>query len=141
MATASSVTFATQTYFGRGIKTLTISWIGASADGSVASVTTDQITTQFCQGYDLGAVEIVPRAPAPQAGYGITISDIYVSDLMGGVLTGLSHTTPQYFLPLLNGIVYGARPIFGTLTFALTSQNVSVAQGLCILFLYRSGGE
>jgi hypothetical protein len=134
----SAVTFSFQSLVGGNMAVLKASWLGDSGDGSVPAATTNASVTALMQGWTVGMIETIPDATVPPTNlYDITITDMYSLDIVGGVLANRSSTVAQRVIPLLNGVVYGAAPIYGALTINITGNTDVAAVGTILLFLYR----
>ena len=115
--------------FSCGPSCLGLEWTADVSDGSVPSLTTRHL------GGTLWTVETVPgEITPPTAGYGVTISNQYNRDLMGGTLAGRSSTQAQAASPLQNGVEWPAR-FYGPLNVSVTGNTVPSAQGKILIWL------
>lgn len=81
------------------------------------------------RGARLEAIETVP-APAstsPTAGWGITVTDDGLVDLLGGAGAARSATVPQRVLPVVSTGIVGTAPTSGDTTVTISGNSVSAA--------------
>ncbi len=109
-------------------KTITISWRGDLADGTIPAT---PIPSTGVLGWYLYTVETVPGSTAPTSGYGITIKNSHGIDLMDGNLANRSASAAQ--LVNAGAGAFGYPLVMGDLTFAITGNSVQNSTGTVIL--------
>lgn len=109
---------------------LTITWVGASNDGTVpATATTDAINAQIA-GYALTKCITIPGDPAPTHIYNITLIDQYGLDIASGSLA-------ERVADANEAVTLGTQIDEAGFTFTLTGNSVASATGICKLFFNR----
>jgi hypothetical protein len=136
---AGSVTQGITENQNTNIKTLTFSWTGDSADGTVPSTASSTTNTSAIEGMCIYHVITNPGGTAPTALYDIVLNDEDGMDMMGGTLANRSATLTELAVPLLDStnVVAGCRMVNGTITMVITNQSVNSAVGVIKVFLKR----
>lgn len=119
------------------MKVLTFTCTASADDASFPSTATSTETTARIQGYYLIEARTNPGAVAPQALYDIVLNDSDGIDLMGGQLANRSATVSERAIPALATGIYGGTAITGTLTLAVTGNNVNSAVTVITAILAR----
>lgn len=112
-----------------GVKVVTLSWT-AHTDGTVTSTATNAVMN----GYII-LVATNPGAVAPTTLYDITLTDSDGVDVMGGTLSDRSATASESALPLIGGVAYGGRYVYGSLTLNISNQSVNSATGTVTIYV------
>jgi len=109
-------------------KTITISWNGDAADGTIPETL---IPGTGVLGWYLYTVETIPGGTAPTNGYGITIRNSHGIDLMDGNVANRSASAAQ--LVNAGAGAFGYPLVAGDLTFAISGNSVQNSTGTVIL--------
>lgn len=113
-----------------GVHRLEIEW--TAPDGTYTSFVTRNIN-----GMVFG-VETDPGSTAPQDNYDITLTDQYGLDIMGGALDNRDTANTEFIQPY-NTVQtsYIEMPVHGSLTLAISGNNVNGATGKVVIYYYE----
>lgn len=134
---AGSVTQAIKNYTNGNMRTVTFSWVGDAANGTVPSTATSTAITTDISGWYVYAIETVPGSVAPTPLYDIVINDASGFDIAGGQLANRSATATERVIPKLDATasLYGGVLVDSALTLVITNQSAVSATGTVKLFL------
>ena len=136
---AGTVTQAIVKYPNANLQTVTFSWVGDAANGSVPSTATNAAITAAIAGWYVYSIDTDPGAVPPTTLYDIVINDASGFDIAGGQLANRSATATQRVIPKLDATasLYGGVLIDSTLTMVITNQTDVSATGTVKLFLAK----
>ena len=136
MAMGAGVTQKLNKIRGGDMLTLVFDWV-ANSSGVVPSTDTSVSVTKDIVGYYITEVRTTPGATAPTDNYAVLLYDSNGLDLLGGAGLNRSATASEATPPKILTSTYQSRPIDGTVTFAVSSNEVDTAIGSVKVFLRK----
>jgi hypothetical protein len=120
------------------IKTITFTWIGDSAAGTVPAYVIPAASLAFMKNYYIYVVETDPGTPAPTTLYDITITNAGARDVLGGAGADRSATLQEVVLPKFDATNNLYVPLDGTaLTINVAATTVNSATAYIKLWLAK----
>jgi hypothetical protein len=117
------------------VKQVTLTCIGASADGTFPAITIAE-TTQNLKSWYLYKMITDHGTKEPQDLWDVTITDENSIDILGGVGADRSHDTAQSVYPKNNGLAF-AQPVLGTWQINISGNNETSADIVVKLIFVR----
>lgn len=116
---------------GSGYKTISWTFTGDAANGTVPNLTITGDPLAYMKGWWIYYVETDPGATAPTALYDVVINNAAGRDIMGGALANRSATATEDAEPTR------ATPVDGDLTIAVSNNAVNSATATIKIWLAR----